>query len=251
MYDWGSCISVVMYKMNFEFDIRDHVVQKKLAVALLLLMAGGLWYGSQQVKTESAQVEIVPLVNYKVVKDEQKRSIKRTVDVVLAHRISAEELKKIAHQIKNMDKNSYERTFINYSLSEHPARSGLWASTHFNPDLEVKIWGLSKEQAEKLINVPSSANSENLVGTWLYIHHSAFDRKIELYRENNLLILKNIFPDGSSGKSEVVSEQLSGGLKIVEREDKNSGKYYMMINQDGDLEFWNQKESYDLAKKIP
>ena len=56
-------------------------------------------------------------------------------------------LKRIATKLKNSDGQSYDRTFIGYYLPDMKLNSGYWATTHFNPNLEIQILGLTVEQA--------------------------------------------------------------------------------------------------------
>ena len=70
--------------------------------------------------------------------DEYTGSFKRTVEVKLADKLTHEQLKAVAEKIKAGEKRKTERTFIGYRLEQQQS-PGYWATTHYNPDLEVRI----------------------------------------------------------------------------------------------------------------
>ena len=67
--------------------------------------------------------------------------VKRTVTVHLSGKTTEEDLRGMAQAIQSSVDVSYLRTFIFYVLPGMPDDSGVWATTHFNPDLEVSILG--------------------------------------------------------------------------------------------------------------
>ncbi len=51
------------------------------------------------------------------------------------------EIRKIAERLRD---ERAERTFIVYYLPGMDVDAGAWASSHFNPDLEIRIYGREK-----------------------------------------------------------------------------------------------------------
>ncbi len=68
-------------------------------------------------------------------------SIKRSVVVRLNTAVSESELAQIATKIKGKVLRSFERTFIEYYIPGMKEGAGAWATTHFDPNLEVRILG--------------------------------------------------------------------------------------------------------------
>src|ERR1039458_10482874 len=60
--------------------------------------------------------------------------------------VSEEVLRAIATKLKNSDHGTYERTFISYYLPGMKVGSGAWATSHFDPDLEICILGVRSEE---------------------------------------------------------------------------------------------------------
>jgi hypothetical protein len=79
---------------------------------------------------------------YKVLEDETHLDIKRSVDILLETDVSAEAVRLIALEVKSSNPNEFKRTFIAYYLPGMIVDSGAWATTHFNPDLQVQILGV-------------------------------------------------------------------------------------------------------------
>ena len=75
--------------------------------------------------------------DYEIINDTNIPDIKRSVDVRLKKVIGAEGLATMAQEIKQ---GQYQRTFIAYYLPNMEVGKGAWATTHFNPTLEIKFY---------------------------------------------------------------------------------------------------------------
>ncbi|GEM_PF-5924921 len=77
-------------------------------------------------------------VKYKILSDEKQGIEKRTVNVLLDERITEQQLEKLAYKIQKMNSETFKRTFIMYEVKGVNMNMA-WATTHFNPNLEVKL----------------------------------------------------------------------------------------------------------------
>lgn len=82
------------------------------------------------------QMQALPA--FTVVSDEYMASFKRTVEISLPARISTADLSAIAEAIKANATRTTDRTFIGYRIAGEP-ESGYWATTHYDPGLEVRV----------------------------------------------------------------------------------------------------------------
>ena len=98
----------------------------------------------------SAQAETVKGANYSIISENHYRNVKRSIDVRLDKKASAEVLNAIALKLKNMERKKYERTFIAYYLPNMEVGAGAWATSHFDPELDVRILGLTADEEEKM-----------------------------------------------------------------------------------------------------
>ena len=81
-------------------------------------------------------------VTFTIISEEKTPGVKRTLEVRLNRQISQDALRLVAMKLRASDPNEYRRTFIGYYLPDMRVGAGGWATTHFNPDLEVKILNL-------------------------------------------------------------------------------------------------------------
>jgi len=107
--------------------------------------------------------------------------------------------------------------------------SGAWATTHFNPELEVKILGLSLEDEEKM-KQEAKSSTRDVVGIWKdespYVAST-----ITLYLEAGKLYLATRYKDGSSSVEEMTESDSDNGIKLVEKGGNRFGEYFILDNQ--------------------
>ena len=108
-----------------------------------------------------APVPAIPAdVTYSIIDSDTYLDYKRSLDVRLNKKVSEKTLQAIALKLKAQDSRNYERTFICYYLPDMEVGTGAWATTHFNPNLDVRIQGLTVEQEEVLKQQPDDPSRE-------------------------------------------------------------------------------------------
>jgi len=80
-----------------------------------------------------------PTLTYSIVKESSFHHYKRSLSIRLNGEVSEDTLRAIALELKAKETKAFERTFICYYLPNMKVDSGAWATTHFNPDLEVRF----------------------------------------------------------------------------------------------------------------
>lgn len=199
---------------------------------------------------ESSTEKTIPDdLGYKIIKDEKKRDIKRSIEVSLDKKVSEEILKEIALKLKQGDSRSYQRTFIGYFLAGQEKNNGYWATTHFNPDLEVRIIGLSIEDEKTLTKKAEPKSERKIIGSWLDDRPGA-GAKMTLFYTNEKLFLENTYSDGSSGAKEMTERNENGGRRIDDKGGNDFGEYFL-INTSNELEFWDKDGKYYTASRLP
>ena len=186
-------------------------------------------------------------VTYSIIDSDTFLDNKRSLDVRLNKKISEETLRAIALKLKGQDSRRYERTFICYYLPGMEVGAGAWATTHFNPNLEIKILGMTAEKEKALKQLPDDPSRE-VVGVWLD-ESPVIGSRITIFRQNRKMFMENMYTDGSSGKKEIV-EKLSDRKRTFRRkEGSNVGEFYL-IDKQGNLQMWDQEGIIWTAKKI-
>ncbi len=186
-------------------------------------------------------------VTYSIIDSDTFLDYKRSLDVRLNKKVSEETLRAIALKLKAQDSRNYERTFICYYLPDMEVGAGAWATTHFNPNLDVRILGLTAEQEETLKQQPDDPSRE-VIGSWL--DESPFiGNRITIFRQNGKLFMENKYKDGSSGKKEIV-EKLSGKKRTFRNKEGSSFGEFYFIDTQGNLQLWDKDGIISTAKKI-
>ncbi|MDY0207369.1 MAG: hypothetical protein RBR82_12215 [Pseudomonas sp.] len=97
----------------------------------------------------SVEVELPP---YKITKDTVRRNIKRAVEVELYSPIDEDTLHALADKIHALSDVGVPRTFIGYRIASDTENPYYWATTHYNPNIEIIIIGENPTHPEKLKN---------------------------------------------------------------------------------------------------
>jgi hypothetical protein len=216
-----------------------------MAKSLLPIIAAFLIVGCGDVSSSNKANETSN--NYRIIEDSRTGNIKRSVEVILEDKLEENDLKKIAEKIKRSDGRDYERTFIGYHIKQK-RDSGYWATTHYNPNLQVLILGLTKTAESSLSKPEPSSSDKKVIGTWLD-DWSFIGSKITIYySKDGKLIFENIYSDGSS-TTEMVESNDPRGKKLETARGNSIGEYYI-INASNQLEFWGKNGNYYTAKSL-
>lgn len=187
-----------------------------------------LIYSILLVMTSCSGQSALEKYNCKILDTETMGSIKKTFYVHIPEQLTELQLKEIATQIRH-ENNQYQRLFIFYLLPNMEIGSGAWATTHYNPNLEIKIMGVDKKLEEAMKSVDLSEGEK--VGKWYdktpYAEHSVIVFKIAgKYK------MKQMYRDGSINEKDLQFYNTDGKSKFVY---KNKFGEYLMIENDGRL----------------
>ena len=136
-------------------------------------------------------------------------------------------------KLKATEAHSYQRTFILYYLPDMTPGNGAWATTDFDPDLNVQILGFTAEQAATTATAPPPPNQET-IGSWVD-NFPGSSCQIRIYRANGKLVMARKFQDGSSGEITLVEKQSPFGRRFEDIEGSDSGDNFV-LTPSGDLQ---------------
>ena len=187
-------------------------------------------------KQELPEQAIPEDILYSIIKSTTLKNIKRSVDVRLTEKVSEDTLRLIAQRIKTKDSIRYDRTFISYILPNMEVGSGAWATTHYNPQLEVRILGLSKAEEEKRDKEPKDL-SRDIIGVW-YDERPYAGAKLTLYKKTGKLLIETIYKDGSKSEEQLI-EKKSGSSRRFDSVKKSGFGEYWMLDTDGKLKLYD------------
>ena len=164
-------------------------------------------------------------VKYTVVEKSNLGSIKSSIDIRLEKKVSKDFLQKLALKLRKAEPRKYDRMFITYYLPGMTPGSGAWATSHFNPNLEVKILGTTIEEEKALMSKPQKSSGK-IIGEWL--DESSYGAKYTLIKRNGKIIMICKYKDGSGSEEEMIQKKQSGKLRFEEKEGNNFGEYYLI-----------------------
>jgi len=170
-------------------------------------------------------------VNYSVIHSKVVSGIRKTIDVRLNKKVSESTLRAIALELKSGDSRPYDRTFIVYYLPEMPVGAGGWATTHFDPGLDVRILGLTPEEASAGVDSLLPSTRED-IGRWSDDRNGT---QIVMYRDHGRPYLEQFFNDGSVLKEELVESLTPLGRRFESKVGSSLGDHWV-IDAGGQLQ---------------
>ena len=174
-------------------------------------------------------------VSYTIIEKSSLGSIKLSLDIRLEQKVSKSFLQKFALKLRQGEPIKYDRIFICYLLPGMTPGAGAWATSHFNPNLEVKILGTTIEEEKALMSKPQKS-SDKIIGEWLY--DSSYGAKYTLIKRNGKIIMICKYKDGSGSEEEMIQKKQLGKLRFEEKEGNDFGEYYL-IESNGRLAIYD------------
>lgn len=183
---------------------------------------------------------------YKIIQESSIPKIKHSLEISLDKKITKNQLTTLAKELKG--DVEYERTFIGYVINKDKVSNGYWATTHFNPELDVKILGLTIDQEEEMRTKSDIGEGKKLISSWID-DRPYVGAKITIYEDNEKFYMTSLYEDKSSSTKEMKITKKGSGRK-VETIEKNGFGEYFLINGEGALEFWSSTRNYYTAKEL-
>jgi hypothetical protein len=188
-----------------------------------------------------------PQAPYTITSDLDEGPERRLVDVKLNKKVTPEVLHEIALEVKAKEERPHERTDIYYYLpAEFPEIAGLpWASTRFNPSLDVKILGFSMEEEDAMRKLPLDHKGKR-IGAWLPDdHYKTLDL---IYEQEGVVKIAEIRSATERSDSDMTDLPSStGGRSFV----KVKGSNIYEIDQAGNLRISNaQGQVFSAARPM-
>jgi hypothetical protein len=158
-------------------------------------------------------------------------SAKRSVLVRLYQPVDEKVLEIIARSVQG-EKPNFERTFIEYLIGDMTYGAGAWATTHFNPNLEVRVLGPSNEELAALAN----DETEAVVGHWI----GQIGAVLTIKEDGGHLYLVQSFENGSEVSDKLRRTETARGIRYDPTEGIGSTGDHYLLRGDGSLEIRDQ-----------
>ena len=171
-------------------------------------------------------------------------------------------IEKLARKLKTDLKADYDRIFISYYLPGMKVGSGAWATSHFDPDLEIimtapyyddtkKVTNTDNSKTDKLINKFLSTNgSVNIIGKW----SQGDGVMVVIFKKNGTYYINEMEIDNLKiGKNWALENKIKNGKQIFIIKALMGDGYndYYLVENNGKLSLYDNiglYEQYDIVK---
>jgi hypothetical protein len=194
----------------------------------------------------SANAGIPSNISYSVISTDELPDNGRRLQIRINKMVSKDVLRIIALKLKADEPHPFNRTFILYYLPDMTPGHGAWATTDFDPDLDVQILGFTPEQAAKIAS--TSPSNQDLIGKWID-NFPGSSCIITIYRANGKLLMDRKFQDGSGGTTPLVEKQSPLGRQFEDAEGSDTGDNFV-LTPEGDLQLRDNTGLIDTAKPV-
>lgn len=174
---------------------------------------------------------IPPDLTWEVISEDTYEKERRSLDVRLSQAVDEKVLEELANTLKESESQPFARTFIVYYLPDMPVGGGGWATSHFDPELVVKILGMEPGSGSRMAALRSEYG-ENLIGAWEN-NQPGSAASFVLFKTDQGTALLKTYPDGSGSPISVREVRSSQGRRFEDPENR-FGEFYLMRN--GNLE---------------
>jgi hypothetical protein len=182
---------------------------------------------------------VIEKIEFKVESVEPMGSAKANINIRLMADATKEELTGVAKRLRR-EHSKYQNLFIFYYLRGQSRDDMAWATSHYNPDLSVRILGSTAEQSreiEQLDDVPGTiqgAWKSNMMGlSMVYILYEK-ERKQWAMR---IKLAGNGQGGAQSADLELTRKRKKGVIRYISQ--SRPSEYYV-INSDGKLSSYDE-----------
>ena len=207
----------------------------KFLFVLLILFTSSCYDNNKSIQNENIlQTEVFPVgFEYKIIADESNY-LKNQYQVQINYKLNEQQITNLAHKLY-ATKSKKDNFFIFYLLPTMQIGAGAYATSHFTPDLDVRIFGSSIQQDK---------NSENSINN---IKGTVLGKWREGEYQNEVYVLvsdKNAYFLYTVIKGEVVRQ-----LEVHKSKIKNADRYnyendkgeFIVIDKNGILNYYDSE----------
>lgn len=209
--------------------------------------------------------------HYEIIKDESDALLeKNQLTVEISEKLTVGQIATIAEELYN-SKDNRRRFYIWYKLKG--VENGVaWATSHFDPELEISINGSTIEDDNKRdrllekidtgISINDSTTQESteknnlsekfdgeIIGKW---DENKFSfTTLIIYKKNNKAFIKTIFKNGFVIDDELIETKTRDGIRYDYKEAESNNNEYLILNNGGMLDIYDSIDGkYTTAKPI-
>lgn len=176
-------------------------------------------------------------LSYNITEDKSNDALeKNQLTVQISKKITIGQIATLAEKFYS-SKPKQRRFYIFYLLPGMKDGSGAWATSHFDPELNIQILGSTTEQDNTATELINDVDGD-IIGEW---HEEQFtSSNYIILKKDNKTFIKILFKNGQSLEEELKEKKVRTGTRYDYKDDGFNGEYFV-LNSDGELEFYNSK----------
>lgn len=230
-----------------------------VATGALMILSAGACVGPAQPSVEPTATEVATPPSrrseyaFEIEKVNTVPGIKREVYIRINAAVTEDAVKEIATTIKAQDPAFYERTFVVFLLPGMRDGQGAWATAFFDPDLKVRILGVTKEQLARAEakTIEPTAESRKRLGLWIDDSELGSGSIWEIYQQAGKSYADETFKDGGVLTAELREVHFGKVRKFIVPERTQEAGDHMLITSSGSLEFRDNAGLIRVARRVP
>ena len=184
-------------------------------------------------------------VEYSIIKEDPNELLEKTnIEVRINKKVDEQTLKIIAKELKD-ERGQFKNVWIFYYVPDKTNGAGVWATSHFSPDLKIEILGSTEEQDKKTSKIDDIKG--DVIGKWRS-EKSLMGATLVLYRnDSDKLIMRTNWKTGNPSEEEIVESTQNGQVKYF---DGNENGEYYLVEKNGNLGMYGNDGKFDEAVKV-
>ncbi len=222
-------------------NTKPPVNKKKAIITIAILLFGAFLifkscFGSSPTIGKYTKEELPKDFTYIITKDESNVATeKNQLYVELNQKVTEGQIATLAEELFN-SKEKQRRFYIFYSLKSTEDAHVYWATSHFDPELEITING-STSAEEKIVKNNTGKVDGKVIGN--FYEEELSSSSYTVYEKNNKVFIKSISKDNVSAINEMKRSEIATGIKLEYSNDSFNGEYFI-LTKDNKLEFYNK-----------
>jgi hypothetical protein len=208
-----------------------------LFTALIVFLVKVIFGSSSSSVTGKYTKEDLPSnFEYRIIKDESNSSIeKNQLEVEINQKLTEGQIATLAEELYNT-KDKQRRFYIFYNLKGNENSIIAWATSHFDPELEISISGSTNTEDNKMLLEAKKVKGK-IIG--IFNEHDYTFSLYTVYEDNGKTFVKTSFKNGQSMIEEMLKSNTTNGIKLISKDGGSQGEYYILNNDV--LEFYNKE----------
>ncbi len=175
--------------------------------------------------------------SYGIIKDESDAVLEKNhLEVEISGKLTEGQIATLAEELYN-SKDQQRRFYIFYKLKGVENSVAAWATSHFDPELEIDIIGSTTAEDINKDKLSEKIDGE-VIGKWDENKYT-FSNLI-IYKKDNKIFIRTIFKDGQTSNVELNEKKTDKGIRYDYKDGGYNGEYFILNNENG-LELYNSE----------